>query len=88
MSDGERTVSLTLPQAIKVLGSQVVQIVKSSPKSYILLNDLSKLYLREYGYQLKPQVFDCNSIREVAGKLSDYVQVSQNFYLRNELNKK
>lgn len=77
MTDGERTVSLTLQQSIKVLGTQIVQILKTSPKSSILLNDLSKLYLREYGYQLKPQVFECNSIREVVEKLSDYIQVCE-----------
>lgn len=75
MADGERTVSLTLQQAVKVFGTQMVQILKSSKP--ILLNDLPKLYLREYGYQLKPQVFECNSIGEVIEKLSDCIQVSR-----------
>lgn len=80
MTDGERTVSLTLQQAVKVLGSQVTQIVKSSPKSSILLSDLPKLYLREYGYQLKPQLFECSSIREVVETLSDFIQVSSSIF--------
>lgn len=75
MADGERTVSLILQQATKVLGLQIAQILKSSPKSYVLLNDLSKLYLREYGYPLKPQILECTSFRELVEKLSEYVQV-------------
>lgn len=76
MADGERTVTLIFQQAIKVLGTQLVQILKTSPNSSVLLHDLPKLYLREYGYQLKPQVFECNSIGEVIEKLSDYIQVN------------
>lgn len=79
MADGERTVSLTLQQAFKVLGTQIVHILKTSPKSSILFNDLPKLYLREYGYQLKPHVFECSSIGEVIKKLSDYIQVRSLF---------
>lgn len=75
MSDGERTVSLTLKQALKVLGSQIVQLIKASPKSSVLLSDLPNLYLRAYGYQLKPQLFECGSIREVLEQLSDHIQV-------------
>lgn len=75
MTDGERTVSLTLQQAFKVLGSQIVQIIKASSKSSVPLNELSKMYLREYGYPLKPQLFECSSIREVVEKLFDLIQV-------------
>lgn len=76
MPNGHKEITLTLQQALKVLGSQVVQLVKSSLDWTILLHDLPKLYLREYGYNLNPELFECNSIREVTEKLLDFVQVS------------
>ncbi|XP_072396076.1 meiosis regulator and mRNA stability factor 1 [Diabrotica undecimpunctata] len=76
LPDGERTVSLTLPQALKVLGFQIVQLIKSLPQTSLLLNDLPKVYLAEYGYPLKPQFFECISVSEVLTKISDYVQVN------------
>ncbi|CAG9812530.1 unnamed protein product [Phaedon cochleariae] len=75
LPDGERTVSLTLQQSLRILGSQIVQIIKSN-QSPVLLSDLSRLYLREYGYPLKPQLYECNSIAEITAKLSNYVQVN------------
>lgn len=75
MPDGERTVSLTVQQALKVLGSQIVQIIKASPQSSLRLSDLPKIYLREFGFPFKPQMYECNSISEVISRLGDYVQV-------------
>ncbi|XP_056643206.1 meiosis regulator and mRNA stability factor 1 [Diorhabda sublineata] len=75
LSDGERTVSLTLPQALKVLGSQIVQIIKSTPQSSLALNDLPKAYLTEFGYPLEPNLYECTSVSEILTKLTDYVQV-------------
>lgn len=76
MPDGERTVSLTVHQALKVLGSQIVQIIKASPQSSLRLSDLPKIYLREFGFPFKPQMYECNSISEVISRLGDYVQVN------------
>ncbi|XP_074027472.1 meiosis regulator and mRNA stability factor 1-like protein isoform X2 [Leptinotarsa decemlineata] len=75
MPDGERTVSLTLHQSLKILGSQIVQIIRSSAQNSILISDLPKIYLREFGYPLKHKHYECNSILEVTAKLSEYVQV-------------
>ncbi|KAG5876129.1 hypothetical protein JTB14_007536 [Gonioctena quinquepunctata] len=76
MPDGERTVSLTLHQSLKILGSQIVQIIKSSPPNSIFLSDLPRIYLRECGYPLKHQMYECNSLMEVTAKLSEFVQVN------------
>uniref|UniRef100_A0A6P7FWG8 Meiosis regulator and mRNA stability factor 1-like n=1 Tax=Diabrotica virgifera virgifera TaxID=50390 RepID=A0A6P7FWG8_DIAVI len=76
LPDGERTVGLTLPEALKVLGTQIVILIKSSPQESLLLNDLPKVFLAEYGYPLKPQLYECMSVSEVLTKISDYVQVS------------
>ncbi|KAJ8946869.1 hypothetical protein NQ318_006779 [Aromia moschata] len=75
LSDGERTVSLTLQQSLKILGAQIVQIVKASKQSSLSLEDLPQIYLHEYGYPLKPQLYECETVAEVAEKLFDYVQV-------------
>ncbi|XP_018577487.1 meiosis regulator and mRNA stability factor 1 [Anoplophora glabripennis] len=75
LSDGERTVSLTLEQSLKILGSQIVQIIKASGQSAVPLDDVPRIYLREYGYPLKPQLYECDTITEVTQKLFEYVQL-------------
>ncbi|KAJ8976619.1 hypothetical protein NQ317_017449 [Molorchus minor] len=65
LPDGERTVSLTLQQSLKILGSQVVQMIKNSKQSSIALDDVPRTYLREYGYPLKPLLYDCETVEEV-----------------------
>nr|XP_008196767.1 PREDICTED: meiosis arrest female protein 1 isoform X2 [Tribolium castaneum] len=73
--EGERTISLTLIQSLKILGAQIVSFVKNSPTSSILLDELPGIYLKECGYPLKPQVYESETLLELFEKLSDYVQV-------------
>ncbi|XP_076269252.1 meiosis regulator and mRNA stability factor 1-like protein isoform X4 [Rhynchophorus ferrugineus] len=73
--DGERIVSLTQEQSLKMLAAQVIHIAKGLAGSGLKLDDLPKLYAKEYGYPLNPQVYQCETIVEVIEKLSDYVQV-------------
>ncbi|XP_063916773.1 meiosis regulator and mRNA stability factor 1 isoform X1 [Zophobas morio] len=75
LSEGERTVSLTLNQSLKVLGSQIVSLIKNSPTSSISLDELPRIYLKECGYPLKPQVYECETILEIIDKICDYVQI-------------
>lgn len=67
--------SLTIPYAIKVLGTQLANLIKNSKLSSLPLEALSATYLREYGYPLKPQAYECSSLVELLNKLHDVVQV-------------
>ncbi|XP_044272582.1 meiosis regulator and mRNA stability factor 1 [Tribolium madens] len=73
--EGERTISLTLNQSLKILGTQIVSFVKNSPTLSILLEELPGIYLKECGYPLKPQVYESETLFELLEKLNDYVQV-------------
>lgn len=73
--DGERIVSLTQEQSLKILASQIIQIAKGLGGANLKLDDLPKLYSKEYSCSLNPQVYQCETIVEVIEKLSDYVQV-------------
>jgi meiosis arrest female protein 1 len=75
LSEGERTVSLTLNQSFKVLGSQVVTLVRNSPTSSLPLDELPRIYLKECGYPLKPHVYECETFLELIEKICDYIQV-------------
>ncbi|KRT80036.1 hypothetical protein AMK59_7328, partial [Oryctes borbonicus] len=77
MADGERRVLLILPRALKVLGEQIVNIIKHSKLASIPLELLPTTYLREYGYSLKPDLYECVDYNDLIAKLSDYVVVTQ-----------
>lgn len=75
LPERERTVSLTLHQSLKILGSQLIALVKSSSTSSLSLQELPRIYLKEYGYSLKPQAYECNSVEELVNRVRDFVQV-------------
>ncbi|KAI4457150.1 limkain b lkap [Holotrichia oblita] len=77
MVDGERTVHLTLLKALKVLGEQIANLIKHSKLASISLESLPSNYLREYGYPLKPESYECVDYYDLIAKLTDYVQVTQ-----------
>lgn len=76
LPDGDRRVCLTLPYALKVLGMQITDLIKASYFNYLPLEALPATYLREFGYPLKPEAFECKTILEVLNKLQDVVQVN------------
>ncbi|XP_045477730.1 meiosis regulator and mRNA stability factor 1 isoform X2 [Harmonia axyridis] len=77
LSDGERAVCLTLPKMLKVLGSQLLSMIKNSSLSSISLEDLSVLYLKEFGYPFKPEAYECETVEQVISNLPEYVQLLQ-----------
>lgn len=77
MTDGERRVLLTLPRALRVLGEQIINIIKHSKLASIPLESLPSTYLREYGYPLKAESYECIDYNELISKLSEFVQVTQ-----------
>lgn len=77
LTNGDRRVSLTLPYALKVLGMQITDLISASHLNYLPLELLSQAYLREFGYPLRPEAYECGSILEVLSKLQDVVRVAE-----------
>ncbi|XP_050298717.1 meiosis regulator and mRNA stability factor 1 isoform X2 [Anthonomus grandis grandis] len=78
LPDGVRTVSLTSEQSLKVLSSQVLQVIRSVDSGTLKFEDLPQLYFREFGYSLNPQVYQCDSLEDLVDKLGDFIQVIHN----------
>lgn len=71
-------ISLTVPYALKVLGAQLRKLIqKDLIFPFILLESLPIKYMREYGFLLAPEAFECSCLLDVVEKLSDYVQVTE-----------
>ncbi|XP_022900382.2 meiosis regulator and mRNA stability factor 1 isoform X1 [Onthophagus taurus] len=76
LPNDERKISLTAPVALRILGLKIRNIIQTSKLATVPLVDLPSTYLKQYGYPLLPQTYDCETILEVLQKLTDYVDVS------------
>lgn len=72
--NGDRKISLTPPYALKALGMQITELISSSVLNYLPLQVLPSAYLREFGYPLRPETYECNNILEVLNKLQNVVE--------------
>lgn len=75
LADGDRRVSLTVPYALKVLGMQLGDLIRASHLNYLPLDSLPAAYLREFGYPLKPEAFECEGLLDLVDRVGDPVQV-------------
>lgn len=76
LPNGERQVSLTIPYALKVLGMQISDLISASPFACIPLEALPAAYMREFGYPLRPEAFECNTIEEVLNKIPNVIEMN------------
>lgn len=74
-SDGERKVSLISKEALKIVCEQMKTLIKSSRLGQIPLVSLPSTFIREYGYSLRPELYECDSIDEIIEKLSHSLQL-------------
>lgn len=86
LPDGDRRVCLTPPYALKVLGMQVVDLIRASHLDHLPLEALPAVYLREFGHPLKPEAYGCGSMLEVAEMLHDVVQVGHFIFVLTKKN--
>ncbi|XP_066139891.1 meiosis regulator and mRNA stability factor 1 isoform X1 [Euwallacea fornicatus] len=75
LPDGERIVSLTLEQSLKILSSQVLQVIRNAGNCNLTLNDLPVLYMKEFGYPLNLEGYQCQTLEELVDKMSEYAEV-------------
>lgn len=64
-----RKVTLTLSEKIKVLANQIKELVLPRYPPGLLLENVQSAYLWQFGYALKPPIYDCSNITELLTKL-------------------
>lgn len=64
-----RKVTLTLPEKIKVLANQMKELILPRYPPGLLLENVQSAYLCQYGYALKPLIYDCSNVIELLAQL-------------------
>ncbi|XP_031832959.1 meiosis regulator and mRNA stability factor 1-like protein isoform X2 [Nomia melanderi] len=77
---GERQISLTEKEGFRVLSEQISKLIIRS-KGCLSISSIPQNFVRQFGYALRPESFDCSSILELMQKLGDTVKV---IYLSTE----
>lgn len=70
--EGERRVSLTTEVKQNVLGEQLAALTIYP----LQISQLQNAFLWQYGYGLKPSMYECETLMELLQKLDDAVKVS------------
>lgn len=69
--EGERRVTLTTEMKQNVLGEQLAALAKYP----LQISELQNAFLWQYGYGLKPSMYECETLIELIQKLDDAVKV-------------
>lgn len=80
VNGGERQISLTEKEGLKVLGEQISKLVTRA-KGGISISSIAQAFLRQFGYALRPELFGCTSMLQLMHKLGDYIQVMSRLYV-------
>ncbi|KAJ9585358.1 hypothetical protein L9F63_002855, partial [Diploptera punctata] len=75
--EGDRRVTLTLEERLHVLAEQVTTLVRSCRSSSMSLSDLSSAFLKNHGYALRPETYECNSLEQLIRQLDHSVTIVQ-----------
>ncbi|XP_076763665.1 meiosis regulator and mRNA stability factor 1-like protein isoform X3 [Xylocopa sonorina] len=73
-SSGERQISLTEKEGLRVLSEQISKLIGRS-RNCLSVSSISQHFLRQFGYALKPELFGCTSVLQLMQKLRDTVQI-------------
>ncbi|XP_046838954.1 meiosis regulator and mRNA stability factor 1 isoform X1 [Vespa crabro] len=73
-SNGERQISLTEKEGLRVLSEQISKLVAHT-KSGLSVSNIVQNFLRQFGYALRPELFGCNSVLQLMQKLDDSVKI-------------
>lgn len=75
-SGGERRISLTEKEGLRVLGEQIGKLVTRS-RGGLAVSNVAPAFLRQFGYALRPESFQCDNVPTLLSKLSNTVKVIQ-----------
>lgn len=76
VNGGERQISLTEKEGLKVLSEQIIKLVTRA-RGGLSVSNIAQTFLHQFGYALRPELFGCSSMLQLMQKLSDTVQVTQ-----------
>lgn len=71
---GERQISLTEKEGLRVLSKQISKLITRSG-GCLSVSNIAQNFLHEFGYAIKPELFGCTSILQLMQKLGDTVKV-------------
>jgi hypothetical protein len=66
---------LTLEERLRVLEEQISALVRSR-RSSMSLSALSMAFLRQHGYALRPEAYECSDLEQLIKRLHHSVAVS------------
>ena len=74
VNGGERQISLTEKEGLKVLGEQISKLVMRA-RGGLSISSIAQTFVHQFGYALRPELFGCSSMLQLMQKLSDTIQV-------------
>jgi len=74
VNGGERQISLTEKEGLKVLAEQISKLVMRT-RGGLMVSNIAQTFLHQFGYALRPELFGCNSMLHLMQKLGDTIQV-------------
>lgn len=74
-SEGERRVTLTNEEKLKVLSNHMAELVQSRYPPGLPVNEVSSAFLWQYGHALKPETYGCDNLQDLIEKLHSTVKV-------------
>lgn len=76
VNGGERQISLTEKEGLKVLSEQISKLVMRT-KGGLSISSIAQMFQHQFGYALRPESYGCNSMLQLMRKLGDTIQVTQ-----------
>lgn len=76
VNGGERRISLTEKETIRVLNEQITKLItdsKSSSLGQLMISNIAQSFLNEFGYVLRPELFGCKSMLQLMEKLREHM---------------
>lgn len=75
----DKVLRLTLEECLKVLTERTVAILncKMFPKEHVLVKNFLNLYAKHHGHCLRLRDYDCDSVEELLGKISNAVKIEE-----------
>ncbi|XP_036147877.1 meiosis regulator and mRNA stability factor 1 isoform X6 [Monomorium pharaonis] len=74
VNGGERQISLTEKEGLKVLSEQITKLVMRA-KSGLSVSSIAQTFQHQFGYALRPELFGCSSMLQLMQKLGDTIQI-------------
>lgn len=71
----EKYVQLTTKQRLKILAEQISTLIRNHSGQRPLLNAIPDIFRMHFGFSLKPEQYETESLEELFGKLRSHVQV-------------